>query len=55
MSKQSLLNDLAKAKTIFQLRSILTVMEVPEVHCGICGDYHPADAIPFTCETGDGV
>lgn len=23
--------------------------------CPICGDHHEADAVPFTCQTGDGV
>ncbi len=52
---QALLNDLAKVRAIFQLRSIMFAMEQEEIHCGICGEYHRTDSIPFTCETGDGV
>lgn len=26
-----------------------------EEACPICGGYHEKDAVPFTCETGDGV
>ncbi len=55
-NNQQLLKDLAKAKAMFQMRSILAVMEVPpeEVQCGVCGDHHEPGEVPFTCETGDG-
>lgn len=49
-----LLKDLALAKVTFQLRGILFAMKHEEIHCGICGEYHHVDSIPFTCETGDG-
>lgn len=29
--------------------------EADEVQCPTCGDHHEPDAVPFTCETGDGV
>lgn len=25
------------------------------VFCDICGDHHKPDAVPYACETGDGV
>lgn len=29
--------------------------EDSDVFCDICGDHHKPDAIPYTCQTGDGV
>lgn len=54
-NKQQLLNDLAKAKAIFQQRAIIATMgmEHPTEQCATCGDYHICE-VPFTCETGDG-
>lgn len=61
MTNQQLLTDLAKAKAVFQLRAIQFAMGInpsnstPLEQCPICGDHHAADAVPFPCETGDGV
>ncbi len=26
-----------------------------ETQCGVCGDYHHSDQVPYVCETGDGI
>lgn len=52
-----LLKDLARTKATFQLRAITAAMGIEptqEVECRVCGDSHEQDAVPFTCETGDG-
>ena len=51
---QELLSALARAKVAIQLRAIQAAMGIPE-QCPTCGDHHEADAVPFACETGDGV
>lgn len=63
----SLLKDLARAKAVFQLRAITAAMGIErcdhcqethddgEVFCDICGDHHEPGAVPFICQTGDGV
>jgi len=51
---QKILKDLANAKAVFQLRAIAAAMCITEVECPVCGDSHPNDSIPFTCESGDG-
>ena len=56
MTDKQLIDDLAKAKVVFQQRAIIAAMcmEHPTEQCATCGDYHIGE-VPFTCETGDGV
>ena len=55
MNTEQILKDLNRAKVTFQLRAIQAAMGMPEdEQCATCGDYHEPDAVPFTCETGDG-
>ncbi len=57
------LKDLAKAKAVFQQKAILSAMgvlqrdlvEAEVEQCATCGDHHELDAVPFICQTGDGV
>ena len=56
MSNETLLKELVKVKALFQQRTILAAMGIPGlVQCPTCGDHHEAEAVPFTCQTGDGV
>ena len=57
-SNQELLSALARAKATFQFRAVQTALGIPDealVECATCGDHHEAEAVPFTCQTGDGV
>lgn len=55
-----IIKELVRAKVAFQQRAILAAMgvrpeQVEREQCSTCGDHHEPDAVPFTCQTGDGV